>query len=98
MRIAHHRGLYEGFDIFMGSPPSSALMARNIATGCLEYKRAGPRSTYDTLSRYNGMEVCGGRRFFVSQNCKFGWVPLRTEVGDRVCVFWRMRIPAIMRP
>lgn len=39
-----------------------------------------------------------GRRFFVSENGRFGWVPLRTEVGDRVCVFWGMRMPVIMRP
>ncbi len=38
------------------------------------------------------------RRFFVSENGGFGWVPLRTEVGDRVCVFRGMRIPVIMRP
>ena len=30
----------------MGSPPSSALIARNIATGYLEYKRADPLSIY----------------------------------------------------
>ena len=42
--------------------------------------------------------VRGGRRFFASENGRFGWVPLRTEVGDRVCVFRGMRIPAIMRP
>jgi len=38
----------------------------------------------------------GGR--FVSENSSFGWVPLGTEVGDRVCVFRGMRIPAIIRP
>jgi hypothetical protein len=65
MQIARHRDLYESFDIFMGSPPSSALMARNIATGYLEYKRAGPLSIYDTLSRYNGMEATDPRdRYF----------------------------------
>jgi len=42
--------------------------------------------------------VRDARRFFVSENGKFGWVPLRTEVGDQVCVFRGMRIPVIMRP
>ncbi|CZR57833.1 uncharacterized protein PAC_07722 [Phialocephala subalpina] len=42
--------------------------------------------------------VRDARRFFVSENGRFGWVPLRTEVGDRLCVFRGMRMPAIMRP
>jgi hypothetical protein len=35
-QIARHRDLYESFDIFICSPPSSALMHRNIAIGYLE--------------------------------------------------------------
>lgn len=50
MQIARHKNLHESFDILMGSPASSALMARSIATGYFEYKTAGPRSIYDTLS------------------------------------------------
>jgi hypothetical protein len=42
--------------------------------------------------------VRDARRFFVSKNGKFGWVPLRAKVGDLVCVFRGMRIPVIMRP
>lgn len=42
--------------------------------------------------------VRDSRRFFVSENGRFGWVPLRTKVGDLVCVFRGMRIPVIMRP
>ena len=38
------------------------------------------------------------RNFFVSQQGRIGWVPLRTEAGDRVCVFHGMRIPVILRP
>jgi len=65
MQIARHRDLYEVFNVFMGSPPSSALMARNIATSYLEYKRIGPLSIYDTLSRYNGMKATDPRdRYF----------------------------------
>jgi hypothetical protein len=36
MQIARHRDLYESFDIFIGSLPSSALMPRNIAIGYLQ--------------------------------------------------------------
>ena len=65
IQIARHRDLYESFDIFIGSPLSSALIARNVATGYLEYKRAGLLSIYDNLSRYNGMEATGPRdRYF----------------------------------
>jgi hypothetical protein len=65
MQIARHGNLYDGFNIFMGSPPSSALMARNIATGYFEYKKHGPLSIYGTLSRYNGMEATDPRdRYF----------------------------------
>jgi hypothetical protein len=42
--------------------------------------------------------VRDSRRFFVSENGRFGWVPLRTNIGDLVCVFRGMRIPVIMRP
>lgn len=42
--------------------------------------------------------VRDARCFFVSENGRFGWVPFRTEVGDRVCVFRGIRIPFIMRP
>ena len=42
--------------------------------------------------------VRGERRFFVSENGRFGWVPLRTKVSDQVYVFRGMRIPVIMRP
>jgi len=38
------------------------------------------------------------RHFFVSKNGRFGWVPLRTKVGDLICVLWGMRVPVIMRP
>jgi hypothetical protein len=65
MQIARHSNLYNSFDIFMDSPPSSALMARNIATGYFEYKRIGRLAIYDVLSRYNGMEATDPRdRYF----------------------------------
>jgi len=41
--------------------------------------------------------VCNARRFFVSNDGRFGWVPLRTQIGDHVCVFQGMRIPIILR-
>lgn len=37
------------------------------------------------------------RNFFVSQQGRIGWVPFRTQVGDRLCVFHGMRIPVILR-
>ena len=37
------------------------------------------------------------RNFFVSQQGRIGWVPFRTQAGDRVCVFHGMRIPVILR-
>jgi hypothetical protein len=43
-------------------------------------------------------KVRHARRFFVSQLGRIGWAPFRTRVGDRVCVFQRMRIPIILRP
>lgn len=65
LQIDRHRDLYEGFDIFMGSPQESALVACNIAIGYLEYKQLGPKSIYDTLSLYNRMEATGSRdRYF----------------------------------
>jgi hypothetical protein len=42
--------------------------------------------------------VADARRFFVTENGRFGWVPYRTEEGDSVCVFRGMRTPVIMRP
>jgi len=42
--------------------------------------------------------VSNARRFFVSKEGRLGWVPLRTEVGDCLCVFQGMRIPIILRP
>jgi hypothetical protein len=38
------------------------------------------------------------RNFFVSRLGRIGWVPFRSRVGDRVCVFQGMRIPMILRP
>jgi hypothetical protein len=65
MQVDRHKNLYECFDIFMGSPRSSALMARNIATSYIEFKSAGPIAIYDTLSQYNGMEATDRRdRYF----------------------------------
>lgn len=54
-----------------------------------------------TLSRPFDMaegRVANARRFFVSGTGRFGWVPLRTEASDRVCVLQGMRIPVILRP
>ena len=38
------------------------------------------------------------RNFFVSRSGRIGWVPFRTRVGDRVCVFRGVRMPFVLRP
>jgi hypothetical protein len=96
MQIARHRDLYESFDIFMGNPPSSALMARNIATGYLEYKRAGPLSIYDTLSRYNGMEATDpwDRYFALAGISRLdtGFVNYEKSYRDVACLVGKMAL------
>lgn len=96
MQIARHRDLYERFDIFMGSPPCSALMARNIATGYLEYKSLGPLSIYDTLSRYNGMEATDPRdRYFALAGISLldaGFVNYEKSYRDVACLVGKMAL------
>ena len=96
MQIARHRDLYERFDIFMGSPPCSALMARNIATGYLEYKDLGPLSIYDTLSRYNGMEATDPRdRYFALAGISLldaGFVNYEKSPRDVACLVGKMAL------
>jgi len=41
--------------------------------------------------------VRDARNFFVSQQGRIGWVPFRTQAGDRVCVLYGMRIPVTLR-
>jgi len=97
MHIARHVNLYSGFDMFMGSPASSALMARNIATGYLEYKRAGPLPIYDTLSRYNGMEATDPRdRYFalagISAGLDPGFINYKKSYHDIACLVGKMTL------
>ncbi|KAE9368264.1 hypothetical protein N431DRAFT_347915 [Stipitochalara longipes BDJ] len=96
MHIARHGNLYECFDIFMGSPPSSALMARNIASGYLEYKRTGPKSIYDTLSRYHGMEATDPRdRYFALvgiSRLDAGFVNYEKSYRDVACLVGKMAL------
>lgn len=67
------------------NPSQAAIFSSILITLARPFEEAEARV------RYSG-------RFFVSENGRFGWVPLRTEVGDLVCVFRGMRIPVIMRP
>ncbi|KAH8587764.1 heterokaryon incompatibility protein-domain-containing protein [Bisporella sp. PMI_857] len=96
MQVARHRDLYESFDIFMGSPPSSALMARNIATGYFEYKRAGPLSIYDTLSRYSGMGATDSRdRYFALAGISrldASFVNYKKSYSDVACLVGKMSL------
>ncbi|KAH9989491.1 heterokaryon incompatibility protein-domain-containing protein [Xylariaceae sp. FL0662B] len=97
MQVARHRDLYEKFDLFMGSPPSSALMARNIATGYLRYKGAGPIPIYDTISWYNGMEATDRRdRYFalagISAGLDAGFVDYKRSYRDIACLVGKMAL------
>jgi hypothetical protein len=97
VQIARHGNLYNSFNIFMGSPSSSALMARNIATGYLEYKSAGPRSIYDTLSRYNAMGATDPRdRYFALAGISAGldacFVSYEKSYHDIACLVGKMAL------
>lgn len=65
MLVGRRRNLYSNFNIVMGSPRTSALMARNIATSYFQFKKEGPIPLYDMLSRHSGMGATDSRdRFF----------------------------------
>ncbi|KAK1753958.1 heterokaryon incompatibility protein-domain-containing protein [Echria macrotheca] len=97
LHIARHRNLYEAFNAFKGSPASSALMARNIATGYFEYKRAGRLPIYDTLSRYNGMGATDPRdRYFalagISADLDARFVSYQKTFRDIACLVGKMTL------
>jgi len=41
--------------------------------------------------------VRDARNFFVSRCGRIGWVPFRTQIGDKVCFFQGVRIPFVVR-
>lgn len=41
--------------------------------------------------------LCHERHFFVSEQGRIGWVPLRTIAGDQICTILGMRIPVVLR-
>ncbi|KAK5655756.1 hypothetical protein OQA88_5293 [Cercophora sp. LCS_1] len=97
MQIARHGNLYNAFDVFMGSQEDSALTARNIATGYLEYKKAGPLSIYDTLSRYNAMGATDPRdRYFALAGISAGldacFVSYEKSYRDIACLVGKMAL------
>ena len=97
LHIGRHRNLYESFDIFSGGPHTSVLMARNIATGYIEYKARGPLPIYDTLSRYNGMNATDRQdRYFalagISAGLDAGFVNYEKSYRDIACLVGKMAL------
>ena len=76
MEIGRHQNLYERFDLYMGSPPTSALMARSVAASYFDYKKKGALPIYDTLSRHGGMRATDSRdRIFALAGVSMGLDP-----------------------
>jgi hypothetical protein len=97
MLIGRRRNLYNIFDITMGSPRTSALMARNIATSYFLFKKRGPVSIYDTLSRQCGMGATDSRdRFFalagVSSGLDKAFVNYEKTFREVACLVGKMTL------
>ncbi|KAH7406348.1 heterokaryon incompatibility protein-domain-containing protein [Phaeosphaeria sp. MPI-PUGE-AT-0046c] len=97
MLIGRHKNLYENYDISMGSPQVSALMARNIAASYFDTKTRGPRPIYDTLSRYSGMSATEPRdRFFalvgVSTGLDEAFVDYTKTFEEVACLVGKMTL------
>ncbi|KAH8680727.1 heterokaryon incompatibility protein-domain-containing protein [Xylariales sp. PMI_506] len=97
LQIGRNKDLYESFNNFMDSPQVSALMARAIASGYFEYKKYGPISIYDTLSRYNGMEATDPRdRYFALSGISIGldprFVDYEKSFIDIACLVGKMTL------
>lgn len=97
MEIGRHRNLYERFNWYMGSPPTSALMARSVAASYFDYKKKGARPIYDTLSRHAGMGATDPRdRVYalagVSTGLDPGFVNYEKTFHDIACVVGKMTL------
>ncbi|KAL7625878.1 hypothetical protein AAE478_005102 [Parahypoxylon ruwenzoriense] len=97
MQIARHRNLYANFNNFVVSPPHSTLLARNVATGYFEYKKTGPLSIYDTLSRYSGMEATDPQdRYFalagISANLHPSFINYKKSYDEIACLVGKMAL------
>jgi hypothetical protein len=97
MLVGRHRNLYISFDITMGSPRTSALMARNIAASYFQFKKRGPIPVYDMLSRHSGMEATDSRdRFFalagVSSGLNKAFVNYEKTFREVACLVGKMTL------
>ncbi|KAH8691009.1 heterokaryon incompatibility protein-domain-containing protein [Phaeosphaeriaceae sp. PMI808] len=100
MLIGRHKNLYENYDITMGSPQASALMARNIAASYFEFKKRGPLPIYDTLSRHLGMSATDPRdRFFalvgISTGLAEAFVDYKKTFEEVACLVGKMTLLGI---
>lgn len=74
----------------MAKPWRSDVLAWTSGDGILK-KLAEPFEEAEGRVQY-------ARNFFVSRYGRIGWVPFRTRVGDRICVFRGVRMPFVLRP
>ena len=97
MLVARYRNLYNSFDITMDSPQTTALVARNIAASYFDYKKHGPRTLYDALSRNTGMGAADSRdRFFalagVSAGLDAAFVDYKKTFQGVACLVGKMTL------
>ncbi|MCJ1394443.1 Non-essential glycogen phosphorylase [Xylographa bjoerkii] len=97
MQVGRHRNLYNSFDVTMNSPQTSALMARNVAASYLDYKKKGPHTLYDTLSRNSGMGATDSRdRFFalasVSTGLNLAFINYKKTFKEVACLVGMMTL------
>ncbi|KAH3919705.1 hypothetical protein HBH56_017690 [Parastagonospora nodorum] len=100
MLIGRHKNLYENYDVTMGSPQVSALMARNIAASYFKFRKRGPLPIYDTLSRQLGMSATDPRdRFFalfgVSTGLAKAFVDYKKTFKEVACLVGKMTLLGI---
>jgi hypothetical protein len=97
MQVGRHRNLYQSFDITMNSPRTSALVARSIAASYFDYKKKGPLTIYDTLSRHSGMGATDLRdRFFalagISTGLDLAFVNYEKTFREVACLVGKMTL------
>jgi hypothetical protein len=100
MMIRRHKNLYESYDVTMGSPQASALMAGNIAESYFNFKKRGPLPIYDTLSKHLGMgatDPCD--RFFalagISTGLEATYVDYKKTFKEVACLVGKMTLLGI---